>query len=47
MMTTYQDQKAIQLTKDLREYLLQVGVREPACLKNTILIKTLTFNNIL
>ena len=32
-MTTYQDQKAIQLTKELREYLLQVGVREPACLK--------------
>ena len=32
-MNTYQDQKAIQLTKELREYLLQVGVREPACLK--------------
>ena len=29
----YQDQKAIQLTTQLREYLLQVGVREPDCLK--------------
>lgn len=29
----YQDQKAIQLTPQLREYLLQVGVREPDLLK--------------
>lgn len=29
----YQDQKAIQLTSPLREYLLQVGVREPDLLK--------------
>lgn len=32
-MNTYQDQKAIQLTSELREYLLQVGVREADCLK--------------
>ena len=32
-MSIYQDQKAIKLTKQLREYLLQVGVRESDCLK--------------
>lgn len=32
-MSMYQDQKAIQLTPQLREYLLQVGVREPDLLK--------------
>ena len=32
-MDTYQDQKSIQLTNELREYLLQVGIREPELLK--------------
>ena len=32
-MSIYQDQKAIRLTKELREYLLEVGIREPALLK--------------
>lgn len=32
-MSTHQNQKAIQLTTQLREYLLQVGVREPEFLK--------------
>lgn len=32
-MTAHQDQKAIQLTKELRDYLLQVGTREPQLLK--------------
>lgn len=33
-MSIYRDQKAIQLTPELREYLLQVGVREPELLEN-------------
>ena len=32
-MYTYQDQKSIQLTNELREYLLQVSVRESEYLK--------------
>ncbi len=32
-MSFYQDQQIIELTKELREYLLQVGVREPEYLK--------------
>ena len=34
LMTIYKHEKAIQLTPDLREYLLQSGIREPAVLQS-------------